>query len=254
MSPQTKAPSAEHALHELRKEGVVVFPGLFAAHAGVLLEEHRRALDDGLAGIHAAAPLDGERIVSTRIEDLHRHGLSNIAGALESDLFRLLAQHYLHLPSRPAVPFASLAYDTPKQDPEGPGNQHKHWDPTLSLRLMLYVTDVSRDNGAIEIIRGTHMDNHATRLKYWRQELPYSEKVPCAGSENDFDIVEGPAGTVLIFDVSITHRRGLVSPGRHRRVAFGHIHSPLAMQQFAGDRLEAIPPEQHWPHRMNPHD
>lgn len=237
----------QKAVASLRRDGLVVFPGLYADFSDALLREHRQCFSGSLTGIKLAPPMDGEKILPAREVDLLENHLTALHRGLFPDWFSQLGARYFHSPES-RNDFASICYDTFKQDRSGPGNHHPHWDPTLSLRLMVYVTDTTDRNGAIEVKPGTHFDNHATRLRLWKNAIPYADPCPCSGADMPYESVQGVAGTVIVFDVSLTHRKGTVSQQEDRRVAFSHIHSPLAQQQLAGAPFHAIPPSLLWPH------
>ncbi|MEW5423880.1 phytanoyl-CoA dioxygenase family protein [Amorphus sp. 3PC139-8] len=250
--PPPTVPDGSTLLRDLRRDGVVILPGLLAEDRHALLEEHERATSGALSRIKPPYEMDGERIFAATSQDLAAAGFDRLHGALAPAWFCALAGAYFGLASAPQVEFISLAVDSPKRDVDGPGNHHPHWDPTLTLRLMLYVSDVDVDSGALAVKRGTHYANHRIRLQEWRDGLDYRERPVCAGADMPFEDIEAPAGTVLVFDTSITHRRGLLSEDRTRRVAFGHIHSPLAEKQLTGVAFSAIEPAMLWPHA--PHE
>ncbi len=242
----------QQATQTLREKGVVVFPGLYADLSAALLQEHHRCFAETLPGLKLAPPMDGEKILPARAIDLVNHQLTTLHQCLFPDWFRQLGAQYFQC-SDSRNDFASICEDTFKHDRQGPGNHHPHWDPTLSLRLMLYVSDVTAENGAIQVKPGTHYRNHQTRLDQWKNHIPYQDPCPCSGTTHPYESIEGRAGTAVVFDVSVTHRKGTVSKEARRSVAFSHIHSPLAQLQLAGTPFNAIPPSLLWPHG-NPDD
>ncbi|MEI4196711.1 phytanoyl-CoA dioxygenase family protein [Roseovarius sp. E0-M6] len=218
----------------LQRDGVVTLPGLYTSIIDTLAEQHVQIFKPLHPLGATAVSHDGECIVPTSPVGLRAHGCDTLAMALSPRWFSALAQRYFNASAPIPVSFVSLALDHEKQDPTGPGNHHPHWDPSLSLRLMLYISDVSKETGAIEIVRGTHYANHLQRLKEWKDNRPYVERPECAGLGQEFETLEASAGSVLVFDTSLTHRRGLLQPGTQRRVGFGHIQSDLAQRQLAG--------------------
>ena len=233
-------------LPDLKRDGAVVLPQLYAHLAPALLAEHRRAFAGALPMEHMTI-LDGECIFPLTPRKLQNVGLYELHMVLTNSWFATLAAAYLSRSPAP-VEMLSLSWDKEKISPEGAGNHHAHWDPTLSLRMMLYITDVTQTNGALELKRGTHIENHRRRLSEWGQGLPYAEKPICAGSQMPFEIVEATAGSVLVFDVSLSHRRGLLQAGAERCVAFAHLHSYLAQHQLAGAAFDDIAESDLWPH------
>lgn len=237
----------DQATEHLRRDGVVIFPGLYADQCAPLMQEHKRCFSAPLKGAELAPPMEGEQILPARAVDLPENGLHTLHQCLFANWFHELGSRYFRSPIA-SNQFASICYDTPKRHLDGPGNHHTHWDPTLSLRLMILISDASVENGAIEVKRGTHYRNHATRLQLWENHIEYQDPCPCAGEELPFTPIEGRAGTAIVFDVSLTHRKGIVGPGQDRRVAFSHVHSPLAQCQQAGQSLADVPASLHWPH------
>jgi len=235
--------SREEIVSGLRRDGYVLLPGFAGDVAEGLRREHRRIFAERPAGIAFAEPGDGERICSSTIETLHGLGLDTLARCLGAEWFADIAARYFR-----AAPDAigeaglvSFTLDGPKTSLDNPGNHWTHWDPYLSLRLMVYVSDVTRENGAIEIKPGTHRDNHRRRLHEWRAGMDYADRPVCAGGDSAFQPIEARAGSVILFDTSITHRRGLVAEGRERRVAFNYLEAPLGRMHREGAAYDFVP-------------
>ena len=237
----------QQATQTLREKGVVVFPGLYADRSMALAEEHHRCFSESLAGLKLAPPMDGEKILPARAIDLLNHQLTTLHQCLFPDWFRQLGELYFQCRDS-RNDFASICEDTYKHDRRGAGNHHPHWDPTLSLRLMIYVSDVTTNNGAIQVKSGTHYRNHRTRLEQWKNQVSYQDPCLCSGANLPYENIEGCAGTAIVFDVSVTHRKGIVGREAQRSVAFSHIHSPLAQLQLAGTPFGSIPQSLLWPH------
>lgn len=239
--------SHDKILEILKRDGVIVFDGLYRDDILEAEREHRLITSGGHPDIRPSIEMDGEKIFSLTQQRLRSHGLRHLANILAAPWFVKLANAYLQKQQSETYIF-SLAVDGVKRDRDGEGNHNLHWDPTLSLRMMLYVGPTDRRNGALEVIRCTHRENHQRRLTEWASNIQYQERPHCAGNLQDIEAVEGSAGTVIVFDTSISHRRGLVEPDRERRVAFAHIHSELADVQMAGIPFEAAPQSLLWPH------
>jgi hypothetical protein len=234
-------------LQALRSDGVLVFEGLLAHRIASAADEHRRVTAGHFADIRVSMELDGEKIFVLGDDLLRAQGLRHLADMLAAPWFVALANDYLGT-AEPAPHVYSIALDGAKQAADGPGNHHLHWDPTLSLRMMVYVGDTDRRNGALEVIAGTHLLNHRRRLDEWAGGIAYQPRPVCAGRLEDTEVVEGRAGTVIVFDTSVSHRRGLVAPGHTRRVAFAHMHSALAAAQMAGMPHAQAADHLLWPH------
>lgn len=235
--------SREAIVSSLRREGYCLLSGFAADVAESLRREHQRIFEERLVGVAFAEPGDGEQIYSSTVETLQELGLDNLARCLGADWFADVAARYFR-----AAPDAigeaelvSFTLDGPKESLDNPGNHWPHWDPYLSLRLMLYVSDVTRENGAVEIKPGTHRDNHRRRMHEWRAGMEYAGRPICAGDDIAFQPVEARAGSVILFDTSITHRRGLVAEGRERRVAFNYLEAPLGRLHREGEAYALVP-------------
>lgn len=98
-----------------------------------------------------------------------------------------------------------------------------HYDKAHTLKFFLYLEELDRNNGVMEVTAGTHNKNKAVR----ESEMEIKDKiaeVENVVSENEDDLipVEGRAGTILIFDTDISHRAGHVRPGFERKIIRGH--------------------------------
>lgn len=232
----------------LRENGVVAFEGLYHHYRENFLAEHERLCAPDSVLADNAERLDGEYIVPSSPKRLMELDCPALAQVLAPPWFSDLGRAYFNAAHPTPVSFISLALDHEKSDLNISGNHLIHWDPSLTLRLMLYVTDVDRTNGAIEVIRRTHFQNHEQRLKEWKEGIEYSDTPVCAGLSQPFEALEGRAGTVLVFDTSVTHRRGLLDRGTTRRVGFGHIHSDLSYKQLGQAPFSELRPEELYPH------
>ena len=235
--------SNDEIVSHLRGDGYFLLPGFAHDLSAQLEREHQCIFEQARAGVSKAEAADGERICSSTIATLSDLGLDNLARVLGVKWFVEVARQYFQ-----AMPddigegeIVSFAWDGSEQDPDKPGNHWMHWDPFLSLRLMLYVSDVTRENGAIEIKPGTHHDNHRQRLLERRACIEYADRPVCAGRDIPFVPIEAPAGTLIVFDTSLTHRRGRVAAGRERRVAFNYLEAPLGTMHREGRRYESTP-------------
>ena len=91
------------------------------------------------------------------------------------------------------------------QDGGRPVREMERPQPRLSLKISYWLSDVdSPDNGAMQIITGSHKQD----------ALPSS-----SDSEKILDL-SVKAGTVVLFDRRIWHRRGLNTSSTSRKVLF----------------------------------
>ncbi|MFZ5553423.1 MAG: phytanoyl-CoA dioxygenase family protein [Bacteroidota bacterium] len=98
-----------------------------------------------------------------------------------------------------------------------------HFDVSRAFKFFIYLKDTDASNGAFACVPGSHHKAQDIRKKYGAsisyenrelsRELPYTEK--------DAVSIDGPAGTLIIFDTDVFHRAGTVSSGE-RWVMRGH--------------------------------
>jgi len=98
--------------------------------------------------------------------------------------------------------------------------QEPHFDRIPSLKFMLYVNDISIDNGAFELSASTHHWVKKTfplprpsfdDLEYFKK----TRKLPKPIIDN-LKPIEGKAGTLIIFHTDTIHNQGLVNNGQCR--------------------------------------
>lgn len=117
-------------------------------------------------------------------------------------------------------------------------NSAWHLDPSRCLKFMLYLDDTTTENGAMMYAPGSHYQGFF-RIMYYRQRgiddfpnfLPENE-VP-----KERVSLEGPAGTMLIFEACGIHRAGVLKSGTERRVIRGHT---LPKTSRIGQRLRRL--------------
>ena len=107
--------------------------------------------------------------------------------------------------------------DTPKSNHIA---QKPHFDRLPTLKFMLYLSDVSIDNGALELSSSSHHWVQKTfplpRPKF--DDTKYFKKtreLPKPILEN-LKPIEGKAGTLIIFHTDTIHRQGIVNTGECR--------------------------------------
>lgn len=109
-----------------------------------------------------------------------------------------------------------------------------HFDKMSTFKFFVYLTDTRAENGAMGVHIGSH---HANRIA--RDEALAREGKTVA-IENVVDganmvPVEGPAGTMFIFDTDVTHAAGFVRKGNERRIMRGHTRT---IEVLRAHRLE----------------
>jgi hypothetical protein len=101
-----------------------------------------------------------------------------------------------------------------------------HFDRIQSLKFWFYLTDTTKENGALEYCPGTHWEGR------YRAGFHLSQGCPVKNIPNDIDeslirnpvTIEAKAGDLIIFDADGFHRGGIVQPGKERRVIRAHSY------------------------------
>lgn len=110
-----------------------------------------------------------------------------------------------------------------------------HFDKIQTLKFFVYLRDTSTRTGAMGVVPGSHLANRAARLAC------YAENEDFRAVRNLVDglpllPVDGPAGTLFVFDTDVTHQAGHVALGGERRIMRGHTRT---LEQLRSLRLEA---------------
>ena len=98
--------------------------------------------------------------------------------------------------------------------------QEPHFDRIPTLKFMLYINDISIDNGAFELSESTHHWVKRTfplpRPSYDNPEyLKKTRELPKPIIDN-LKPIEGKAGTLIIFHTDTIHKQGIVNHGECR--------------------------------------
>jgi hypothetical protein len=93
-----------------------------------------------------------------------------------------------------------------------------HFDMQPSLKCMIYLSDVDRDSAAFRYAFGTHRRNRAFRHDFLRAggSLGGLPNVPGPEEPVALTDLEGPAGTIILFDTDGFHSAGILAPKRQR--------------------------------------
>ncbi|MEY4964940.1 MAG: hypothetical protein RL274_523 [Pseudomonadota bacterium] len=127
-----------------------------------------------------------------------------------------------------------LTHDVDKMD----FNAGWHPDQSRSLKFMLYLNDVSEENGAMKYIPGSNYHG-IYRIHYYRFRgdddfptyLPENE-VPAGGIS-----LNGKAGTMVIFDAAGFHMAGSLKPDAERLIIRGHCLIESTFRTRLADRI-----------------
>jgi len=208
-----RAPSAGEIVAKLEESGAVCLPSFFDAS---FVEEMRRE-----ALMLLSAPADhvttfrtdqpSGRLVWVHPEVLQEARFPFISQAFRSDLFREIAVGY-----DPKCDFFRNA---------GVVHNHKplkitdiHFDMHRSLKFMIYLCDVDKDSAAFRYCLGSHRKNRKLRNLYHLmggrvEEIP---NIPAPDEQVVLTDMEGPSGTLVIFDTDGFHAAGSLKDGKER--------------------------------------
>ena len=105
-------------------------------------------------------------------------------------------------------------------------NNYVHFDRLRSMKMLVYLTEVTEKSGPFCISSGTHkigkklrrqfMNQHSYQKKKNRLELDYPD------IKFEMKPILGPAGTTILFDSDTFHKGGEVMPGFSRLVIRSH--------------------------------
>ena len=118
-----------------------------------------------------------------------------------------------------------------------------HTDPSRSLKFMLYLNDVSEENGAMKYIPGSNYHG-VYRIHYHR--FRGQDDFPAFLAEHEVPggavSLNGKAGTMVIFDAAGFHTAGYLKPATERLVLRGHclVAPTLRMKLFNRIRKSAL--------------
>ena len=166
--------------------------------------------------------------------DLRLHGVENVDASFidfsESPLLKQIATIYLKRPTRTAFTLGASLQAVEGNSGSG-GGWHRD-SLTRQFKTMLYLTDVSPDNGPFQIIESSHhllqmiKDNRSAHLPYGQVRITQEQvdKVLESSSYERLHTLSYPAGTLLIFDSSTIHRGCPIKVGT--RLALTNYYYP----------------------------
>lgn len=95
-----------------------------------------------------------------------------------------------------------------------------HFDMYQHLKFFFYLTDTDQTNGAISFASNSQQENNSYRQQFLRQKGELKRLLNIIPASSDLELVpiNGPAGTMIVFDTDTFHQGGKVQPGKERRV------------------------------------
>lgn len=220
-------------LAELRTDGITVLENYLSADDVSRLSSEMNQLNQ-LGKFGESIQEGGDTISPLIIDDTYKK--YPLTYNFFTDVFlHKIAYHYFNdyneAHSRIGSWVKSVSHDV-----NDSGNHHLHWDPGLAIKALLYISDVSAEAGPFQYVKATHKLNHQHRIDTWKSnESMIDCKRICTNNAME-SAVEG-AGTCILFDTSISHRRGPIKENHNREVLFRIFPSPLYMRYCEGASL-----------------
>lgn len=194
----------------LQQDGIAVWPGILDAARVV---ELRREADAILASPGPGMGFEGNpggssvRLLMDRVEPA---ALPATIAILRSATLEAITRAYLS--DCDFCADAVIAHDVRGAGPD------VHFDMRRSLKCMIYLNDIDSGHAAFRYAAGTHRLNGAFRVAYVRaagapESLP---NIPAPEEQIELTDIEGPAGTMILFDSDGFHSAGILSAGRER--------------------------------------
>jgi Phytanoyl-CoA dioxygenase (PhyH) len=224
------APSAAEIVAELEENGAVCLPSFFEPSFADDMRREAHALlsapPDHKTTFRTEQP--SGRLIWVHPEVLQVPRFPSLGRAFNSDLFRDIATGY-----DPKCDFfrnATITYDhRPCKITD------THFDTLGSLKFMIYLGDVDQDNAAFRYCLGSHRKNRKLRNLYRLmggkvEEIP---NIPAPDEHIALTDLEGPAGTLVVFDTDGFHAAGSLKEGKERLL----IRSRTALSGWLDNRI-----------------
>ncbi len=118
--------------------------------------------------------------------------------------------------------------------------QVPHFDKQPTLKFMLYINDINKNNGAFCLSPGSHkwVENLYGKYRYFQKFNNYehiSRSIPDSIIKR-LEPVEGKAGTLIIFYTNCIHHQGIVSEG-DCKIVRSHYRKKFFNLKFKSNRF-----------------
>lgn len=175
--------------------------------------EYDKLLNSDLSEI-THIPYSNGKAVHFPITDLILSNFPAISCVFKSDYFSLITKNYFRKDIKSNVVVYAVN--------DVIGTRHiandLHFDVKRSLKFFIYLNNTSIENGAFYCVPGSHKNSLKTRQKN-------SGKITYANRSITRDLnydpselipIEGPPGTLIVFDTDVFHKAGIVQTGERR--------------------------------------
>ena len=205
----------------LSRYGLVVAPAWTSdAQLSSLLAEHECAFAQGSASVREVPYRPATASRALRLTNSQAHEFPQIQAFLSHTTLKVVAAHYLGV-SATVHQFAYLTRDVADPSPV----TAIHYDRKHALKAYLCLTEARPGWGAPAFVPASHWRSRMIREKYLAAGVSPKDLPITTGHEGNIPVpLEGPAGTLVVFDTDCLHQGGIVDPGNVRRVLRGHSH------------------------------
>jgi Phytanoyl-CoA dioxygenase (PhyH) len=220
----------------VKAEGIAVLPGFFPKNVIAGLDaEFDRFFDDARARGDTSLIERAEGITVPAVRnklDAARYPFTTEVFARQ--IMRDVSVHYLDTSD---IGLNHQIYVNLNRGTDAPVTQLPflpHFDKISTLKFFVYLTDTTKESGAMGADIGSHHANRITRDEALARDgktVAVENLVPDAKMTS----IDGPAGTMFIFDTDVTHAAGFVRKGNVRRIMRGHTRT---MDVLRAHRLE----------------
>lgn len=205
-------------INAVKADGIVVLDQFFdEKKLSALNAEFSRLFDmsvDGVKTHHKSDYLDAKHIDPQKLNKTKFPVLTRLA---DDPLLRKTAEGYFQKPIiYPHKIFATLSTGTGEPVQKLPFVAHT--DRFQMFKYMIYLHDVTAENGAMAVAPGKQKEMALKRLEWIRSGKAYTAR-PNIIPEYDSHLipVEARGGSVLVFDTDVPHKAGRTIPGEQRR-------------------------------------
>lgn len=228
-----KTASIKAILSVLNEQGIAVLPDLVEKHMLIQLNsEFERIFKARVSlGFNVTEREEGDTvaIVRNRLSSKDYPAISEI---FSSSLMVEIARGYYGSEERLALNhqiYANLNRGTDR--PVSGLPFVPHFDKIHTLKFFIYLSDTSKENGAMGVIPGSHIANRKHRIFCLKRDGDFRNVMNIVDASETVP-VEGSAGTLLIFSTDTTHGAGHVRSGSERRILRGHTRTTAELEKL----------------------
>ncbi|MGH7516771.1 MAG: hypothetical protein ACREOC_04785 [Gemmatimonadales bacterium] len=207
----TEKPSPTQVAQQVQKQGAICLQGFFDPEAVAAMRgESVALLDKPVEGVSPEGNPGGSAV---RIDPKLLEGprFPGISRALRSDFFQRTARGY--------DAKSTFCFDAVITHDRVPCKiTDVHFDMRRSLKFMIYLSDVRKENAAFRYAFGTHRANREVRHRFLLAGGKLNDLPNVPGPDEQLGLVdiEGPEGTLIVFDTDGFHSAGLLQAGKER--------------------------------------